>query len=101
MGSPVTVIGMPDIPHCSPMFRALGVMNVLVTGVPVSCQGHINTPHLMPVPGIPPCITHVGAIMVGSLTVRVSGLGMGRVGDVVGPLCTAVAGGVPNVLAGG
>ena len=100
MGSPVTFVGAADVPHCSPMTRAVGVPNVRVNSIAVSCQGHANTPHLRPVPGIPPCTIHTAAILTGSLRVRVTGLGIGRVGDIVGPLCTAVAAGSPNVLAG-
>lgn len=99
MGSPVTYIGAADVPHCSPMVRATGNLTVLISGNPVSCQGDINTPHLIPVPGIPPCVVHVAPITLGSLTVRASGLGVGRTGD---PLtgCTAVGVGSPVVLAG-
>jgi uncharacterized Zn-binding protein involved in type VI secretion len=100
MGSPVTFVGASDIPHCSPMVRAQGNPLVRINGIPVSCQGANNSPHLIPTGGIPPCVVHVAAILVGSLRVRASGLGVGRVGDIVGPVCTAVGQGSPNVLAG-
>jgi len=111
MGRPVTFVGAADVPHCSPMTRAQGVPNVRVNSIAVSCQGHLNTVHDMPNPSTPPplCIPHTGQIVTGSLKVRVTGLGIGRVGDVVAEIrppplpsrpCTAVAEGSPNVLAG-
>ena len=98
MGRPVTFIGAPDIPHCSGMVRALGSSNVKVNGIPVSRQGDINTPHL--VPASPLCKIHVKPIAIGSLTVKVNGKGCGRIGDSISG-CTSVAGGSPNVFAGG
>ena len=55
--------------------------------------------HLMPVPGIPPCIPHAAPITTGSTTVFINGLGCGRVGDAI-TACTSVATGSPNVFAG-
>ena len=93
---PATRIGDADIPHCSGMVRAEGSPNVFVNGIPWSRQTDVNTPHLLPGD---PCPTHVAPIAVGSPTVRVNGLGGGRVGDVIAG-CTAVAVGSPNVFAG-
>lgn len=95
----VTRIGDPDVPHCSPMVRAIGSGSVFVNGRPLSFQGCINTVHL--IPAGKKCLPHVGAIIAGSTTVKIhSGFGVGRLGD---PLtaCTFVAVGSPNVFAGG
>jgi uncharacterized Zn-binding protein involved in type VI secretion len=90
-------IGDMDITHCSTPSRAQGSTNVLVNGIPWSCQGHINTPPL--IPNDNPCSVHVASISSGSSTVKVNGRGAGRVGDSIGG-CTAVASGSPNVFAG-
>lgn len=91
----VTRIGDPDIPHCSGMSRAAGSGNVFANGRGISRQGDANTPHLLPPV---PCPVHSATISSGSSTVYVNGRQCGRVGD---PTCTAVAGGSPNVFAGG
>jgi len=95
----VTRIGDLDVTHCSSMRRATGSGSIFVNGRPVSFQGCVNTPHL--IPGGKYCVSHVAAIQVGSTTVKVHGMGMGRVFDSVGPACTAVAQGSTNVFAGG
>lgn len=92
-----TRIGDADIPHCSGMVRAKGSVNVRVNGIPWSCMGHVNTPHLLPGK---PCPVHQMPIAKGSSTVFVNGLGAGRVGDKIAG-CTAVAAGSLNVFAGG
>ena len=95
-----TRIGDWDLIHCSVPSRMGGSPNVFVNGIPWSRQGDLNTVHLKPV-GCPPCcIPHVAPISSGSTTVRVNGLGAGRVGDML-MLCTMVIGGSPNVMAGG
>ena len=95
-----TRIGDADIFHCSPPFRATGSPNVLVNGRPWSCQGDINTVHLLPC-GCPPCCCdHDAPITVGSITVRINGLGAGRTGDSITD-CTFAGMGSPNVWAGG
>lgn len=91
-----TRIGDADIPHCSPMVRALGSHDVNVNGRPWSRQGDVNTPHLLPGD---PCPGHAAPIAVGSFTVKVNGRGAGRVGDYIAT-CTAVAVGSHDVLAG-
>lgn len=91
----VTRIGDADIPHCSPMVRAVGSPSVFCNGIGISRQGDVNTGHLRP--GAP-CPSHTVPIVIGSLTVFVNGKGCGRVGDAT---CTAVAEGSPNVFAGG
>lgn len=93
----VTRVGDADIPHCSPMTRAMGSPNVFVNGMPVSRQGDINTTHLLTAS---PCVPHVAPITLGSTTVKVNGMGIGRVGDAL-TACTAVGQGSPNVFAGG
>lgn len=93
-----TRIGDADIDHCSGMVRALGSPNVFVNGIPWSRQGDDNTPHLLP--STPYCLEHSAPITIGSLTVRVNGMGAGRVGDAI-TACTACAQGSPNVFAGG
>ena len=95
-----TRIGDADVSHCSGMTRAEGSPNVFVNGIPWSRQGDNNTPHLRPVPGDPPCITHAAPITSGSSTVKVNGMGAGRIGDAI-TSCTSVAAGSPNVFAGG
>ena len=90
-------IGDADVPHCSGMVRFTGSSNVFVNGIEVSRQTDINTVHLLP-PA--PCPAHVAPITTGSLTVRVNGLGCGRIGDSISG-CTSVAAGSPNVFAGG
>lgn len=94
----VTRIGDLDVPHCSPMVRAVGSGSVFVIGQPLSFQGCVNTVHL--IPAGKKCLPHVGPIALGSTTVRVHGFGVGRIGD---PLiaCTFVAQGAPTVFAGG
>jgi uncharacterized Zn-binding protein involved in type VI secretion len=94
----VTRVGDPDVPHCSPMVRAVGSGSVFVNGRPISIQGSVNTVHL--IPAGKKCLPHAAPITIGSTTVRVHGLGAGRIGD---PLttCTFVAVGSANVFAGG
>lgn len=94
MPGAVTFLGAADVPHCSPMVRMGFIPNVTVNGIPVSCQTHLNTPHLLP-PA--PCPGHSAPIALGSTRVKVMGLGLGRVFD---PLiaCTFVAMGSPNVI---
>lgn len=94
----VTRVGDPDVPHCSPMARAIGSGSVFVNGRALSFQGCVNTAHLIPDGRF--CIVHVGPITLGSTTVRIHGLGVGRVGDAI-TTCTFVAVGSPNVFAGG
>ena len=91
-----TRIGDADIPHCSGMVRAEGSPNVFVNKIPWSRQKDVNTPHLLPGE---PCPIHAAPIAVGSITVRVNGLGAGRIGDAIAG-CTAVASGSINVFAG-
>jgi len=90
-------IGHADVPHCSGMTRASGSVNVNVNGIPLSRQTDINTSHLLPGN---PCPGHTAPIALGSVTVRVNGLGCGRVGDTI-TSCTSVAEGSLNVFAGG
>lgn len=93
----VTRIADADVAHCSGMVRAQGSGNVFANGRPVSCQSHKNTVHLKPGS---PCPPHSAPITSGSSTVKVNGLGIGRVGDAVSG-CTSVAAGSSNVFAGG
>jgi len=79
------------------MVRAVGSPNVFVNGLPWSRQGDVNTVHLLPGK---PCPPHVAPITLGSSTVKINGLGAGRVGDSI-TACTSVAQGSPNVFAGG
>lgn len=90
-----TRIGDADVPHCSGMTRAAGSSDVFVNGIGWSRQGDNNTGHLLPPV---PCPAHSAPISSGSSTVFVNGRQAGRVGD---PTCTSVAGGSPNVFAGG
>lgn len=95
-GRPACRIGDADVPHCSGMVRMVGSPNVFVGMIPWSLQTHVNTPHLLPGD---PCPTHTAPIAVGSPTVKVNGLGAGRIGDKIAG-CTAVAQGWPTVLVG-
>lgn len=91
-----TRIGDLDVTHCSTPARAVGSGSVFVNGRPWSCQGHVNTPHLLPGS---PCPVHAAPISTGSTSVFVEGRGAGRVGDSVSG-CTSVASGSSNVFAG-
>ena len=88
-------IGDADVGHCSGMKRAAGSANVFVNGRPVSRQSDVNTVHLLPGR---PCPPHSAPITNGSATVKVNGLGCGRVGHGI-TACTSVAAGSKNVFA--
>ena len=68
-----TRIGDADVPHCSGMTRAEGSVNVFVNGIKWSCQGDVNTVHLLP--GGEFCPSHAAPIATGSTTVFVNGDG--------------------------
>jgi len=89
-------IGHADIPHCSGMVRAAGSSNVFVNGIGISRQTDVNTLHKKP-PA--PCPKHAKGITTGSNTVKINGLGCGRIGDSITG-CTSVAEGSDNVFAG-
>ena len=89
-------IGHADIPHCSPMVRSGGSSNVFVNGIGISRQTDVNTLHKKP-PA--PCPKHAKGITTGSNTVKINGLGCGRVGDPITG-CTFVAEGSDDVFAG-
>ena len=101
----VTRLGDSDLPHgnCGgdvPL-RTAKYTGVFVNGRPVSVQGDHNTPHL----GIPcgnHCCHHTAPIVLGCPTVKVNGMGIGRVGDMVSGAtpCTQVATGSTTVYAG-
>jgi|LWDU01.1.fsa_nt_gi uncharacterized Zn-binding protein involved in type VI secretion len=93
-------IGDGDFFHCSSPHRMTGSLNVLVNGLPWSCQGDINAPHLIPCKCPICCCIHVAPITFGSWTVRVNGRGAGRTFDSLSA-CTAVMTGSWNVIAGG
>lgn len=95
----VTRVGDLDLFHCSAMRRAVGSGSVYVNGRPVSFQGCVNTPHLIPVGR--GCAAHVAVIQIGSTTVKIHGMGIGQLFNSVGPACTYVAQGSTNVFAGG
>ena len=89
-------IGHADVPHCSGMVRAAGSSNVFVNGIGISRQTDVNTLHKKP-PA--PCPKHAKGITTGSNTVKINGLGCGRIGDSITG-CTSVAEGSDNVFAG-
>ena len=90
-----------DLVHCSVPVRAGFSPNVRVNGLGISRQTDLNTTHqLPPFPPPVPCPFHSAGITLGSTTVRVNGLGCGRVGDSIFG-CTFVATGSSNVFAGG
>ena len=82
MGKSVVAFGDADVSHCSGMTRLGASTNVFVNGKGVSRRNDFNTPHVLP--AVPVCIGHSAAIVSGSRTVRINGLGCGRVGD---PTC--------------
>ena len=85
-----------DLFHCS-LPRRLGMSsNVIVNGTGISREGDVNTLHKKP-PA--PCPKHAKGITTGSNTVKINGLGCGRVGDPITG-CTFVAEGSDNVFAG-
>lgn len=92
----VTRVGDADVPHCSGMTRAQGSNDTFVNNKPVSRQGDVNTPHLLP--GIP-CPTHTAPITTGSLKTFANNKGVGRVGDSL-TACTAVAQGSNDTFSG-
>jgi uncharacterized Zn-binding protein involved in type VI secretion len=85
-----------DVVHCSQPRRMGLSPNVFVNGIGISRQKDMNTPHLRPGS---PCPVHTAPIVLGSSTVRINGLGCGRIGDVISS-CTSVAEGSSNVFAG-
>ena len=89
-------IGHADVPHCSGMVRQGGSSNVFVNGIGISRQTDVNTVHKKP--GVP-CPKHAKGITTGSNTVKINGLGCGRIGDSITG-CTSVAEGSDNVFAG-
>ena len=90
----VTRVGDADVPHCSGMVRAEGSPDVFVNGIPVSREGDLNTPHLLPGD---PCPGHSAPIARGSNSVFANGRAIGRVGDPISG-CTSVAEGSPDVI---
>ena len=94
MTRPVARVGDQELPHCSPMVRAIGSPNVFCNGRSVSVVGTPNTPHLFPAGK--KCPGHTEVLKAGGSTVYVNGLGIGHIGD---PTCTSVAKGSPNVFA--
>tara|TARA_B110000495_G_scaffold54954_1_gene46196 strand:+ start:198 stop:530 length:333 start_codon:yes stop_codon:yes gene_type:complete len=103
-GRPASRLGDADMPHslpCTiPMFRSMGSPNVLINGRPASIQFDFNNLHIINCSCPPCCCPHIGAIAVGSPTVRINGRGAGRLGDALDNGCTFVAMGSPNVLVG-
>ena len=78
------------------MVRQGGSSNVFVNGIGISRQTDVNTLHKKP-PA--PCPKHAKGITTGSNTVKINGLGCGRIGDSITG-CTSVAEGSDNVFAG-
>ena len=85
-----------DLVHCSKPQRLQRSDNVKVNGIGISRESDYNTVHKKP--GVP-CPSHAAPIAIGSTTVKVNGLGCGRVGDAISG-CTSVASGSANVFAG-
>ena len=76
-----------DALHCSIPTRMQGSPNVFVGGLPWSCQGHLNKPHILPC--IKGCCLLMAPIATGATNVFVNGLGAGRIGDCIAG-CTQV-----------
>jgi uncharacterized Zn-binding protein involved in type VI secretion len=89
----VARIGDAEANHCSPPKRMQGVKSVFANGKPLSCVGHLNTPHKRPCG--PKCCVHQAPLIGGSRTVFAEGRNLGRVGD---KTCTMVIQGSPNVI---
>ena len=98
--SPITRLGDQDVVHCSLPFREGCVETVFANGIPVSCDGHLNTIHLLPCPCPACCCPHAAPLKATTKTVFAEGILVGRVGDPI-ITCTAVAQGSPNVIVGG
>lgn len=92
----ITRVGDADVPHCSAMVRSAHSPNVYANGILISRQGDVNTPHLLPGS---PCPIHQAPIASGSSTVKINGVGCGRIGDGISA-CTSVAAGSPDCFAG-
>mgnify|MGYP000671551663 CR=1 FL=1 len=92
--------GDAEIVHCSTPYRDGHFGSVYANGIAMSGVGHLNTIHLKPCKCPPCCCPHTAPIAAGSSTVKVNGLGAGRIGDGI-IACTMVAVGSPNVMAGG
>lgn len=94
MSQPVTRFMDKDVFHapCGQPYRLeCNTRNVFAGGKLISCLFHKNTIHDMPNPSPPPkCIPHQAAIMKASKSVYAGGIFVGRIGDPVGPMCTAV-----------
>ena len=96
----VTFKGAADVTHCGPMVRNGASTNVFVNGIGISRETDKNTNHLKPPKIKGKCPKHAKGIASGSSSVKVNGLGCGRVGDSISG-CTSVAQGSSNVFAGG
>ena len=92
----VARIGDIEVNHCSPMVRGSGSPNVFCNGRPISRRGDRNTAHAYPAGK--GCSVHSIALRGASSTVKINGIGCGRIGD---PTCTCVARGSSNVFVGG
>ena len=82
--------------HCSQPRRDGHVKTVFANSIPLSCQGHSNTVHLVGCGKR--CCPHTSTLKRGSPNVFAEELALGRVGD---PTCTRVIQGSPNVFANG
>lgn len=92
----VARLGDAEAVHCSQPRRKGHVRTVFANGIPLSCQGHSNTVHLLPCGKR--CCAHTAKLKRGSPNVFAESLNLGRVGD---PTCTRVIQGSPNVFANG
>jgi uncharacterized Zn-binding protein involved in type VI secretion len=89
----VTRLGDKEATHCSSPARMGHSQSVFANGIPLSCAGHLNTPHLKP--SGKACTDHQAPLLGGSPSVFAEGRRLGRVGD---PTCTVVVQGSPNVF---
>jgi uncharacterized Zn-binding protein involved in type VI secretion len=89
----VARVGDLEATHCSPPARMGHVRSVFANGKPLSCAGHLNTPHKKPCG--PKCCNHQAPLIGGSRSVFAEGMRLGRVGD---KTCTVVIQGSPNVF---
>ena len=98
MSRPIARKGDREASHCSPPRRKGSFRSVFANGIPVSGDGHANTPHLFPVKCPICCLPHTATLSATTSSVFAEGRRVGRVGD---PTCTRVVQGSPNVFVGG
>ena len=98
MSRPIARKGDREATHCSTPRRKGAVGSVFANGIPVSCNGHVNTTHLKPCKCPICCCPHSARLVASTSSVFAEGIRVGRVGD---RTCARVVQGSPNVFVGG